>query len=93
MANEGFEQIGTVLKRSSMGAHHVGEFVDIGNRKVRQGIRLEMDLSQKLIVGVKRLIADLDKAHTLVCSLVEEALDTPIRRVWCRFPLLGGTRW
>ena len=42
MSNEGFEQIGTVLNRSGMGAGHVGEFVGVGNRKVRHGIRLEV---------------------------------------------------
>ena len=42
MANEGFEQIATVLKRSGMRTRHVGEFVDVGNRKVRHGIALEV---------------------------------------------------
>ena len=42
MSNEGFEPIGTVLNRSRMGAGHVGEFVGVGNRKVRHGIRLEV---------------------------------------------------
>ena len=64
MSNEGFEQIGTVLKRSGMGSGHVGEFVDVGYREVRHGIRLQVspqvfDRIQLRCVGRKKDLADV----------------------------------
>lgn len=40
--NERFEQIETALKRSGIGAGHIGEFVEVGKCKMRHGIRLEV---------------------------------------------------
>ena len=42
MTNEGFEQVEAMLQRSGMGTGHVGEFVDIGHRKIRKRARLEV---------------------------------------------------
>ena len=46
-----------------MGARHVGEFVDVGNRKVRQGIRLEVSPKIFNRVQLRRVGRKEDAAH------------------------------
>ena len=63
MTNEGFEQVGAMLQRSGMGTGHVGEFVDIGYRKIRKGVRLEVSPQVFDRVQLRRVGRKEDAAH------------------------------
>ena len=66
MTNEGFEQVGAMLQRSGMGTGHVGEFVDIGYRKIRKRVRLEVSPQVFDRVQFRRVGWKEDPAHMRV---------------------------
>ena len=79
MTNEGFEQVGAMLRRSGMGTNHVGEFVDVGYRKIRKGVRLEaspqvFDRVQSDLTQVAIAVSSRSRAHRVgFCRLQPKA--------------------